>query len=97
MVERENLFSGGTGHQVDEVAIPQSKSLTQNCFCLKELQGQKWRRAWGKGGQVTDRSCDIAQGKAPKPDTVAGAVVCVQRGAWHAALQEIQWAAERVR
>jgi hypothetical protein len=25
----------------DEVAIPQSKTLTQNCSCLKELQGQK--------------------------------------------------------
>jgi hypothetical protein len=23
----------------DEVAIPQSKTLTQNCSCLKELQG----------------------------------------------------------
>jgi hypothetical protein len=28
----------------DEVAIPQLKILTQNCSCLKELQGQKWRR-----------------------------------------------------
>jgi hypothetical protein len=28
----------------DEVAIPQSKTLTQDCPCLKELQGQKWRR-----------------------------------------------------
>jgi hypothetical protein len=38
----EFTSSGGTGHKV---AIPQSKSLTQNCSCLKELQGQKWRRA----------------------------------------------------
>jgi hypothetical protein len=22
----------------------QSKTLTQNCSCLKELQGQKWKR-----------------------------------------------------
>ena len=28
----------------DGVAIPQSKALTQNCFCLKGLQGQTWRR-----------------------------------------------------
>jgi hypothetical protein len=28
----------------DGVAIPYSKTLTQNCPCLKELQGQKWRR-----------------------------------------------------
>jgi hypothetical protein len=31
-----------TGHQVkDGVAIPQSKTLTHNCSCLKELQGWK--------------------------------------------------------
>jgi hypothetical protein len=28
----------------DRVTKPQSKFLTQNCSCLKELQGQKWRR-----------------------------------------------------
>jgi hypothetical protein len=28
----------------DSVTNPQSKYLTLNCFCLKELQGQKWRR-----------------------------------------------------
>jgi hypothetical protein len=28
------------------VTNPQSKFLTQNCSCLKELQGQKWRRDW---------------------------------------------------
>ena len=27
-----------------------SKNLSQNCSCLKELQRQKWRRTWGKGG-----------------------------------------------
>ena len=27
------------------VAIPQSKTLTHICSCLKELHGQKWRRA----------------------------------------------------
>ena len=35
-----------TENQVrDGVAIPQSKTLTHNCSCLKELQEQKWRRA----------------------------------------------------
>jgi hypothetical protein len=33
-----------TGYQGrDGVAIPQSKTLTHNCFCLKEPQGQKLR------------------------------------------------------
>jgi hypothetical protein len=34
----------------NSVAISQSKTRTHNCSCLKEPQGQKWRRAWGKGG-----------------------------------------------
>ena len=35
-----------TGHQRrGGVAISQSKTLTHNCSCLKELQGQNWRRA----------------------------------------------------
>ena len=42
----EPISSRKTGHQVrDRVAIPQLKTLTQNCSCLKELQGQKWKRA----------------------------------------------------
>lgn len=28
----------------DGLAIPQLKTMSQNCFCLKELQGQKWRK-----------------------------------------------------
>jgi hypothetical protein len=28
----------------DGVNNPQTKFLTQNCSCLKEPQGQKWRR-----------------------------------------------------
>ena len=28
----------------DGVVISQSKTLTQNCSCLKDLQGEKWRR-----------------------------------------------------
>jgi hypothetical protein len=34
----ESTFNKKTGHQV---AIPPSKTLTQNCSCLKELQEQK--------------------------------------------------------
>jgi hypothetical protein len=48
----------------DVVAIPQSKALTHNCSCLKELQGQKWRKVWEKGVPVTGPSWDPAQGKA---------------------------------
>jgi hypothetical protein len=46
--EREHVVptsSRKTGHQVrDDVAIT-VKTLTQNCSCLKELQGWKWRGA----------------------------------------------------
>jgi hypothetical protein len=31
----------------DEAAIPQSKTLTQNHSCVKELQAQKWKRDKG--------------------------------------------------
>jgi hypothetical protein len=42
----EATSSRKTGHQIrDGVAIPMPKSLTHNCSCLKEMQGQKWRRA----------------------------------------------------
>jgi len=41
----EPTFSRKTGHQVrDWVAIPQSKTLPHNYSCLKEMQGQNWRR-----------------------------------------------------
>ena len=41
----EPTSSRKTGHQMrDELAIPQSKTLTHNYTCLKELQGQIWRR-----------------------------------------------------
>jgi hypothetical protein len=67
------------GHQVRErVAIPQSKTLTQNCSCLKELQGQKWRRAGGNESPVTGPNWDPAQGEAPRPDTITDAMVCLQ-------------------
>ena len=28
----------------DRVTKPESKILIQNCSCIKEMQGQKWRR-----------------------------------------------------
>jgi hypothetical protein len=34
-----------------EVAIQQSKTLTQNCSCLKELQGQKWSPKLGSSSR----------------------------------------------
>jgi hypothetical protein len=41
----ESTSSRKTGHQVEGwIAVPQSKTLTQNGSSLKELQGQKWRR-----------------------------------------------------
>jgi len=50
----------------DGVAIPQSKILTQNCSCLKELQGQKQRIAGGKGSPVIDPTWDPFQGGGSK-------------------------------
>jgi hypothetical protein len=50
----EPTSSRKTGHQVrDGVAILQSKSQTQNYSCIKDLQGQKWKRDQGKGVPVT--------------------------------------------
>jgi hypothetical protein len=43
------------------VAIPQSKSLAQNCSCLPKLQRQKWRRASEKGSPVIGLNCDPGQ------------------------------------
>jgi len=55
------------GHLVrDGFAIPQSKILSQNCFCLKELQGKEWRREQGKGGLLTSPTWDPSQGESSK-------------------------------
>jgi hypothetical protein len=67
----------------DGVAIPQSKTLTHNCSFLKELQGQKWRRARGKGGPATGSKSDPAQGEAPRPDTITEALEHTQKGTCH--------------
>ena len=47
------------------------------------MQGQKWRRARGKGGPVTGQNQKPAQGEALVPDTITDAMVCLQRGAYH--------------
>jgi hypothetical protein len=53
---------------------PTVTSLTHNCSYLKELQGWKWRGAWGKEGPATDPKWDPAQGEAPSLDTITEAV-----------------------
>jgi hypothetical protein len=41
----ESTSSTRSEHKVrDGVAILQSKTLTQNCSCLNELQEKKWRK-----------------------------------------------------
>jgi hypothetical protein len=67
----------------DGVAIAQSKTVTQNCSYLKELQGQKWIAAWGKGSPETGPNWDPAQGEAPRSDIITDAMVCLQTGAYH--------------
>ena len=62
----------------DGGANQQSKSLTQKCSCLKELQGQKWRRDFGKGGPVVSPIGDPPPGETPRPDTITDAIMCLQ-------------------
>ena len=83
------------GHQVEGwIAIPQTETLTHNSSCLKELQRQIWRKAWGKGGLVSGPNWDSAQRKISRPDTINGAIVCLQI---MTAFQKAQKAAESVR
>jgi hypothetical protein len=44
------------------------------------MQGQKWRRDWGKGGPVTGTIWDPSQGDDPRPDTITDVMVCLQTG-----------------
>jgi hypothetical protein len=72
---------------MDGVTNSQSNSLAQNCSCIKELQGQKWRRESRKGGPVIGPTWDqthsgVVRG-APKPNTITDAIMCLQTGAWH--------------
>ena len=47
------------------------------------MQGQKWRRDQEKDGPVTGPTWDPAQGVCLRPDTITGAIVCLQSGALH--------------
>jgi hypothetical protein len=62
---------------------PTVTPLTHNCFCLRELQGWKWRGAWGKEGPVTETKWNPAQGEAPRPDTITEAMECSQKEIYH--------------
>jgi hypothetical protein len=53
--------------------------LTYNCFCLKELQGWKWRGAWGKEGPVTGPKWYPAKGEVSRPDTITEAMEFSQK------------------
>jgi hypothetical protein len=76
----ESTSSRKTGHQVRVgVAIPQS----HNCFCLRELQGWKWRGAGEKEGSATGPKWDSAQGEVPRPDTITEAMEGSQKGIYH--------------
>ena len=59
------------------------KILTQNCSCLKEIQGQKWSRHWRKGHPVIRPTWDPSYACSPSPDTITEAMLCVQTRAWH--------------
>ena len=50
---------------------------------LKELQGCKWRGAWGKEGPVTGPKWDPDQGEGPRPDTITEAMESSQKGTYH--------------
>jgi hypothetical protein len=61
---------------------PIVKTLNRNCPCLKELQGQKQRRAAGNGGPATGPKWDPAQGEVPRPDHITEAMECSEKGAY---------------
>ena len=80
----ESTSSRKTEYQVREgVAIPQSKPLIQNCFCLKEMQGQKWRRVQRKECPVAGLNWGPAHGEAPMPITITDAMLCLKTVANH--------------
>jgi hypothetical protein len=54
--QKDRTWSEGWG------CHPTVKTLTHNCFCLKELQEWKWRGAWGKEGPTTGPKWDPTQG-----------------------------------
>jgi len=59
----DSTSSRKTGHQVDEWGCQFIvKSSDPEFFYLKKLQGQKWRRDWGKGSPRTGPIWDPFQG-----------------------------------
>jgi hypothetical protein len=62
---------------------PSVITVTHNCSCLKELQGWKWRGAWGKEGPATGPNWDPPQGEIPRPGTITEAMERSQKGTWH--------------
>ena len=78
-------------------AIPQSKTMTHKCYCPKELHGNKQRRDQEKGGPVTGPNWDLAEGEAPRLDTITDLWRAHKTGLIMTALQKTQQAAERVR
>jgi hypothetical protein len=77
--------------------LPLSQNTSQNYYCLKKLQGWKWRGAWGKEGPARGPKWDPAQGEASRPDTVTKLCSTHKEGQTMTALQKTQKAAERVR
>ena len=55
--------------------------LTQNCSCLKEIQGQKQSRDWRKDHPVTASTWDSSHEWAPNPNTITDAMLCLRREA----------------
>jgi hypothetical protein len=77
----EPTSSGKTGHLWG--CHPTVTPLTHNCFCLKELQGWKWRGAWGEEGPATSPKWDPVKGEVPGPDTITEVMECPQKGTYH--------------
>jgi hypothetical protein len=78
----ELTSSRKTGHQMKE-GRPTHRHNSDHCSCLKELQGWKWRGAWGIEGPVTGPRWDPAQGEVPRPDTITEAMEHSHKGTYH--------------
>jgi hypothetical protein len=62
---------------------PIVKTLTHNCFCLRELQGWKWRGSWVNEGSATGPKWDPGQGVILRPDTITEAMERSQKETYH--------------
>jgi hypothetical protein len=88
-----------TGHQMQGWdAIPESKTLTQNCFCLQRTAGTKMKKSLRKRRSSDRPKLGSSSMGAPRPDNITDAMVCSQKkGPIMAALQKTHQAAENVR